>query len=162
MGVVGIVAKGRSSPTRAKGASRRRPSERNEGTGRADSRPGHQGLLAAQELGIDLGELLQLLLKLAIVVHPRFGLLLLRLALEEELIDFAHGQTLSEIEERAVFIPSVMTVAIGFAALGKALNKGGPEEVGMNLEVFEEKFLALAQSQSGFAFKVEYPSHIQG
>ena len=109
-----------------------------------------------------MGELLQLLLKLAIVVHARFGLMLLRLALEEKLIDFAHGQTLSEIEERAVFVAPVMTVAIGFAALGKALNKGGPEEVGMNLEVFEEKFLALAQSQSGFAFKFEYPSHRQG
>ena len=107
-----------------------------------------------------MGEFLQLLLKLAIVVHARFGLMLLRLALEEELIDSAHGQTLSEIEERAVFIPSVMTVAVGFAALGKALNKGGQNEVGMNLEVFKEKFLALAQSQSGFAFQGEYPSHI--
>ena len=95
-----------------------------------------------------------------------FDALLSRLLLggcfEEELINFAYGQALSQIVKRSVFISSVMAVAIRLATAGEALDQRSPQAVGQDLDLGEQKAFALAQSQRGFARGDIYLSHIYG
>jgi hypothetical protein len=87
------------------------------------------------------------------------GLLLLRLGLEEELGDFAHGQALGQIVERPVFIAAMVAAAVLFAADREALDKGGAEQVGVDFELGEEAVFALAEGEGGLGAEVVYPSH---
>src|SRR6266404_964949 len=50
----------------------------------------------------------------------------------------------------------MMAVAIGLATAGEALDEGGPEGVGQDLELGEQEAFALAQSQGGFASRDIY------
>ena len=79
---------------------------------------------------------------------------------EGEFVDFADGQALGQKIEGAMFIPAVMTVTVGFAAAGEALDKGGAQAVGEDFELGEQKAFALAQGQGGFAGGGVYPCHI--
>ena len=81
-------------------------------------------------------------------------------ALEQELVDFAHRQTLGQVIERAVLGAAVMTAAAGLAASGEAFDDRGAQEIGGNVDLLEEKTFALADRQGGFADEIIYPSHI--
>ena len=85
--------------------------------------------------------------------------LLLSGALEEELVDFAHRQTLGQVVEGAVFIAAVMALAVGFTTAGEALHQGSAQGVGPNLELGKQEAFALAQSKGGYG-GVVYPRHI--
>ena len=58
-----------------------------------------------------------------------------------------------------MFIAAVVAMAVGFAAPGEALDQGGAQGVGADLELGEEEAFALAQGERGFG-GVVYPSHI--
>ena len=96
------------------------------------------------------------------MLRTRAGALLLDWGFEEELIHFAHGQTLGEVIERAMLGAAVMTMALGFPASGKTLDHRGAEEIGGDVRLPEEKSPALAESQCGFACVLENPSHVYG
>jgi hypothetical protein len=113
-------------------------------------------------LGIDLGEFLQLLLEQAKMFHAGASGLPLIIGFEQELIHFAHRQTLGQIIERAMFGPAVMTMAPGFATSGIALHDRGAEQVGGRVQLLKKKVFALAESQGGFARQIEYPRHAYG
>src|SRR5687768_9671971 len=90
------------------------------------------------------------------------GGVLLRLGLEKELVDLAHGQTLGEVIKGAVFGPAVMALALSFATPSKTLDDRGAEQVRGNIQLLQEKAFALAQGQGGLAGVVEYPRHVYG
>jgi hypothetical protein len=71
--------------------------------------------LSPQQLGVNLGEFLQLLLEVAVMLNGVESRLLLGWALEEECVDPPHGQALGQVVERAVFVAAVMAMAVGFA-----------------------------------------------
>jgi hypothetical protein len=119
-----------------------------------------QRVLPAQQLGINLGEFLQLLLQLAVMSHALLGLLLLVLTFEKEFGDFAGRQTLSEIVEGAMFATPMATATVLFTADRVTLDERGAQEVRIDFELREQVILALAQRQSGFTSATEYPSHI--
>jgi hypothetical protein len=109
-----------------------------------------------------LGKFLDLLLELAVVLDALLSRLLLDGCFEEELINFSYGQALGQIVKRSVFISPVMAVAIGLATAGEAFDQRGPQAVGQDLDLGQQKAFALAQSQRGFARGDIYPSHIYG
>jgi hypothetical protein len=117
--------------------------------------------LPPEQLGIDLGEFLQLLLQLTVMFDGASGGLLLGGGLEEELVDLAHGQALGQIIEGTVFIAPVVAMAVGFATAGETLHEGGAQEVRVDFELGKEESLALAQGEGGFG-GVMYPCHISG
>ena len=119
-----------------------------------------EGFAPAQEFGVDLGKFLDLLLELPVMGDAVLGGLSLGGGGEEELVDFAHGQALGQEIEGAMFIAAMMTVTVGFAAAGEALDKGGAQAVGEDLDLGDQKAFALAQGQSGFAGGGVYPCHI--
>ena len=96
------------------------------------------------------------------MLHPCAGRGLLRRGLEEELVDFADGQALGQIIERAVLGAAMMTVALRFATGGKTFDDRSAEQVGRPFELPEQPAFALAQGQRGFAGEAEYPSHMYG
>ena len=96
------------------------------------------------------------------MLDASMGRLALILGFKEKLVHFAHGQALGQIVEGAMLGAAVMTVALGFAAGGKALDDRSAKNVGGNAQLLEEKAFALAQCQCGFAGMVEYPSHVYG
>jgi len=116
--------------------------------------------VAPKQFGIELREFLDLLLERTEMLHALAGVLLLLLGFEEEFVHFTDRQTLGEIIKRPVLGSAVMALALSFAAGGKALDEGGAEQIRRNVQLLEEKALALAQSQSGLASVVEYPRHI--
>ncbi len=85
--------------------------------------------------------------------------LLLSVGLEEELVDLADGQALSQVIKGAVFVATMMAMATGLATPGEALDQGGAQGVRADLELGEQESLTLAQSQSGFA-GIMNPSHM--
>ena len=118
-------------------------------------------LLPPQQLGIDLGEFLQLRLQLAVMSDAGPGALLLDGGLEEELVDPADGQALGQVIKRAVWIAAVVAMAVGFATPGELLDQRGAQGIGGDFELREEEALALAQGQRGFG-GVMNPSHKYG
>jgi hypothetical protein len=112
-------------------------------------------------LGVDLREFLQLLLELAVTFDAALSRLLLGGSLEEELIDFSNGQALGQVVEGAVFSSPLMAMAVGFATGGEALDQRGPQAVGEDADLGEQKAFAFAQSQGGFA-GVVYLRHMYG
>jgi hypothetical protein len=89
------------------------------------------------------------------------GGLLLSGTLEEELVDFSDRQALSQIVKGPMFSAAMVAVASGFATDGEALDQGGAQAVGPNLQSGKEKALAFAQGEGGFG-GLEYPSHMYG
>jgi len=120
-----------------------------------------QGFLPSQQFGVDLRELLDLLLELMEVVNAVFGGLLLSGTFEEELVHFSHGQTLSQIIKGTVFVSSMAAVAIGFATAAESLDQRGAQAIGRDLDLGEQEAFAFAQSQGGFV-GIEYLSHNYG
>jgi len=118
--------------------------------------------LAPEQFGVDLRELLQLLLKSAEVFGALTGGLLLLRALEEELVHLTHRQALGQIVEGTMLGPPVMTMALGFATSGKTLHNRSAQEVRRDVELLEKKLFAPAQSQRGFSSVTEYPCHVYG
>ena len=94
--------------------------------------------------------------------HASTGRLLLGLGFEKELIHFAHGQALGQIIEWAMLGAAVMTMALGFATRGIALDDRSAEDVGGNVQLLKEKSFALAERQGGLAGVFEYPRHLYG
>jgi len=119
-----------------------------------------QRIFPPEQLGIDLGEFLQLLLQLPVMSDTGLGMLLLGLGLKEELGNFAHGQTLGQVVERSVLITPVVAAAVLFAANRESLDKRSPEQVGVDFELGDKEVLALTQGEGGLAAQTEYPSHI--
>jgi hypothetical protein len=117
--------------------------------------------LPPQQLGIDLGEFLQLLLQLEVMVDAASSGLLLGRSLEEELVDLTNRQALSQVVERAVLLAIVVAMAVGLAATGETLYEGSAQGVGAHLDLREQESLALAQGEGGFAGAV-YLSHTYG
>jgi hypothetical protein len=115
--------------------------------------------LSPQQLGVNLGEFLQVFLELAVMRDGVASRLLLGGALEEELVDLAHRQALGQVIKRAVFIAAVVAVAVGFATAGETFYQGGAQGIGADLDLGKEEALALAQGESGLG-GIEYPSHI--
>jgi hypothetical protein len=120
-----------------------------------------QWFLPSQKLGVDLGEFLQPLLELAVALDACFSRLLLGGCLEEELIDFSDRQALRQVVKGTVFNSPMMAAAVGLATTGEALNQGGAQAVGQDLDLREQKAFAFAQSQGGLA-EVMYLGHIHG
>jgi hypothetical protein len=118
-----------------------------------------QVFLSPQQLGVNLGEFLQLLLEVAVMLNGVESRLLLSWALEEEFVDLAHGQALGQVVEGAVFVAAVMAMAVGFATAGEPFHQRGAESVGTDFDLGKEEPFALAQGEGGFA-RVVYPSHI--
>ena len=117
--------------------------------------------LPPQQLGVDLGELLQLLLQLVVMIDPGTGTVLLGGRFEKELVHLADRQALSQVIKRSVLIAAVVAMAVAFATAGEALDQGGAQGVGADLELGEQEAFALAQGERGFG-GVVYPSHIYG
>jgi hypothetical protein len=117
--------------------------------------------LPPQQLGIDLGQLLQLLLQLVVMLNAGLGRLSLGVGFEEKLVDLADGQALGEVIEGAVLVAAVVAMAVGFAAAGEPLDQRGAQGVGADFELGQQEALALAQGQGGFG-SIVYPSHIYG
>ena len=92
----------------------------------------------------------------------RFGRLLLYGALEEEFIDFPHGQALRQKIERAVFDALAVAATVGLAATGKAFAQRGAQTVWIGLELGEQPAFALAECEGGFAGGVVYLRHMYG
>src|SRR5208337_195280 len=109
-----------------------------------------QVFLPAEQLGIDLGEFLQLLLQLTVMLDGAAGRLLLGGGLEEELVDLAHSQALGQVVEGTMLGAAVMAMAVGFAALGETLDQRGAHGVGVDLELGQQESLAVAQGEGGF------------
>jgi hypothetical protein len=82
-----------------------------------------QGFATTQQFGVDLREFLDLLLELAEVFDPLLRGLLLEGCFEEKFVDVANGQALGQVVERAMFISSLVTVAVGFATTGEPLDQ---------------------------------------
>jgi hypothetical protein len=118
-------------------------------------------LLSPQQLGINLGKFLQLLLELAVMLDGVASQLLLSGVLEKEFVDLAHRQTLGQVVERAVLMAPVVALAIGFPTAGEALHQRGAQGVGADFELGKEEVFAFAQSEGGFG-GVIYPSHSKG
>ena len=118
-----------------------------------------QGFLPSQQLGIDLGQFLQVLLQLAVMLDGAASGLLLGGGLEQELVDLAHGQALGQVVEGTVLIAAVVALAISFATLGETLHQRGAQAVGADFEPSKEQSLAVAQGEGGFGGAVN-PSHI--
>ena len=110
-----------------------------------------QGFAPAQQFGVDLGEFLELGLELAVVFDAALSGLLLGGSFEWKFVDFAHGQALGQIVERAMLRALLKAVAVGFAAAGEALDERGAQTVGPDLELRSQKAFALAQGQRGLA-----------
>ena len=100
-----------------------------------------------------------MLLQLAVMLDGAAGGLPLGRGLEQELVDLAHGQTLGQVVEGAVFIAAVVALAVSFATLGETLHQRGPQAVGADFEPSKEESLAVAQDEGGFGDPVN-PSHI--
>jgi len=115
--------------------------------------------LSPQQLGVNLGEFLQLLLELAVMLNGVAGRLLLGWALEEEFVDLADCQALGQVVEGAVLVAAVMAMAVGFATAGDPFHERGAEGVGTDFDLGKEEPLALTQGEGGFG-RVVYPSHI--
>jgi hypothetical protein len=113
-------------------------------------------------LSVDLGKLLELGLQLAVVLDAGLSGLLLGGGSEEELVDLAHSQALGQIVEGAMLMALLVTVAIGFATAGEALDEGGAQAVGQDLELRKQEAFALAQGQGGLAGGSVYLCHIYG
>ena len=110
-----------------------------------------EGFAPAQEFGIDLRKFLDLIVELPVMGDAVLGGLSLGGGGEEELVDFADGQTLGQEIEGAVFIAAMMTVTVGFATAGEALDERGAQAVGEDLEWRDQKAFALSQGQGGLA-----------
>ena len=121
-----------------------------------------QGFTPSQQFGVDLREFFELLVEMAVMPDAITSGLLLGRSLEQELINFTHGQALRQIMKGAVFVSPVMAVTLGFTAAGEALDQGSAQGVWEDLELREQKMFALAQGQRGFAGGAVYPSHIYG
>jgi hypothetical protein len=72
--------------------------------------------LPPQQFGVNLGEFLQLLLESAVVLDGVLSRLALGRGSQEEFVDLAHRQALGQVIEGAVFISTVVALAVGFAA----------------------------------------------
>jgi hypothetical protein len=121
-----------------------------------------QRLAPAKQFGVDLGEFLELGLQLAVMFDAVLSGSLLIGGFEWQFVDFADGQALGQIVERAVFMTLPMTVAVGFAAAGEALHERGAQTVGPDLELRSQKAFALPQGQRGLASEGVYLCHMYG
>jgi hypothetical protein len=119
-----------------------------------------EGFAPAQEFGIDLRKFLDLIVELPVMGDAVLGGLSLGGGGEEELVDVSDGQALGQEIEGAVFIAALMTVTVGFATAGEPLDERGPEAVGKDLELKEQKAFALSQGQRGLAGGGVYLCHI--
>lgn len=81
--------------------------------------------------------------------------------LEEELLNLADGQTLSQIEKGAVLL-ALATSTVGFATGGEALDDAGADEVGWQVKLSEQTLAALTQGQGGEVAQLKYLCHIYG
>ena len=71
-----------------------------------------QGFLPRQQLGIDLGQFLQVLMQLAVMLDSAASGLLLGGGLEQELVDLAQGQALGQVVEGAVLMAAAVAMAV--------------------------------------------------
>ncbi len=89
------------------------------------------------------------------------ALLALRVGLEQEFKHTARYQTDGQIIKGAVLVP-LSADAVGFAAGGETLDKGGAQELGRNAQLTQERSFALAQGQSRRAAEAVYLSQYIG
>jgi len=120
-----------------------------------------EGFAAAQQFGINLGKLFDQFHKLGVSGGASAGLLLLVGSFEKELTQAPGRQAEGQIIIGAVFL-ALVAGAGGFATSEELLDAGGAQEIGRWAQLLEESALALAQSEGGFAFEFEYPSHNNG
>lgn len=121
-----------------------------------------EGFPPAQQFGVDLRKLLDLILQLTVMLDALADGVPLGRCFEQKLVDVTGGQALGQEVKGPVFIPAMMAVAVGFAATGEPLDQGGAQEVGEDFELGEEPAFAMAQGQSGFALGGVNPCHIYG
>jgi hypothetical protein len=79
--------------------------------------------------------------------------------LDQELTDKAGSQAEGQIVVGAVLL-SLVTGAGGLAASEELFDVRGALDAGGQAQLTEEGLFTLAQGQGGFAFELEYPSHI--
>ena len=77
------------------------------------------------------------------MLDAQAGHLLLGLGLQEEFVHFAHRQTLGQVIEGTVLGTAVMTMALGFAAGGKALDDRRAKKIGWHTQLLEQPSLPL-------------------
>src|SRR5439155_19215095 len=87
------------------------------------------------------------------------GLLLGRL--EQELAHLARLEARSQVVEGTVALPA-RAAAVGLAAGGEALDEGGPEQVGRDLEGTKQPIPALTQREGRLTTEVECLSQLLG
>jgi hypothetical protein len=121
-----------------------------------------QRLAPAKQFGVDLGEFFEVGLQLAVMFDALLSGPLLIGGFEGQFVDFAHGQALGQLVERAVLMAWLMTVAVGFAAAGESLHERRAQTVGPDLELSSQKAFALAQGQRGLAGEGIYLCHMYG
>jgi hypothetical protein len=92
-----------------------------------------------------LREFLKLRLELTVLLNALFGRLPLDGQFEEELVDLSRSEALGQIIKGAVFISTVMAVAMGLAAAGEAFDQRGAQAVGRDLDLREQETFAFAQ-----------------
>lgn len=81
--------------------------------------------------------------------------------LKEELVDPAHGQTLGQVVKRAMLL-AMMTATLNLATGGETLNDRSAQQIAGNLDLAQQKELALPQRQGGLADRIKYPCHMYG
>ena len=101
-----------------------------------------QGLLPAQQFGVELGEFLYPVIKVVEGGGGGTGGVLAGGRLEQKLVHLSRRQALRQIIKGAVFL-SASAGAVGFAAGVETLNDGGTDEVGRQPQLAEEPLPAL-------------------
>ncbi len=64
---------------------------------------------------------------LVVVLDPRLSGLPLGGCFKEEFIHLTRGQALGQVVEGAMFIPTTVADAVGFATAGETLDQGGTQ-----------------------------------
>jgi hypothetical protein len=86
-------------------------------------------LAAPEQFVVDLADLVEALLDLAVSGQTLARLLDLVRSLEQERLHLALGKAAVEVKERTMLGAGGVAVAVGFATFHKALDQGGVKEV---------------------------------
>lgn len=120
-----------------------------------------QWFIPADQLGIDLGEFLQLVPEGLVGLDPVPGDGLLGRGFEQELPDVAGLESGGQVVERAVALAAGAT-AVGLSTGGKPLDEGRPQQVRRDLEGTPQPVPSLTQSQGRFPGQLEYLRQLLG